>query len=141
MRASFGGGFPPTVLGVRGVAFAPDGKLLASHSGDDTICLWELRTGKRQGTLKGHTSTVNAIAWRKGDRLLASAGQEGTIWFWDADSGKGRFVIAQPEGFWSVAFAPDGKTLATGDSEGVIKLWDVATLLRQKAKKKSRGHQ
>ena len=40
------------------VAFSPDGKTLASGSGDKTIKLWDVATGKEQATLKGHTDMV-----------------------------------------------------------------------------------
>ena len=42
------------------VAFAPDGKTLASASGDGSIFLWNSETGEQQATLRGHTWPVAA---------------------------------------------------------------------------------
>ncbi|WP_433361932.1 caspase, EACC1-associated type [Streptosporangium sp. CA-115845] len=46
----------------------------------------------------------------------------------DILAGAGRGVIAVGEGSaWAVAYSPDGKTLAVSETDGTIRLWDVAT--------------
>ena len=54
---------------VRSVAFAPDGKQLASGSGDKTIKLWDVATGSLQRTLEGHSDSVWSVAFSPDGRI------------------------------------------------------------------------
>ncbi|CAK8712923.1 MAG: WD domain-containing protein, G-beta repeat-containing protein [Candidatus Electronema aureum] len=73
---------------VNGVAFPPDGRIVASGSSDKTIGIWEVRTGKRLQTLEGHTDGVNSVAFSPDGRLLASGSNDKTICIWDVSAGK-----------------------------------------------------
>ena len=48
---------------VRFIAFSPDGQTLASGSVDQTIRLWNMRTGQVRHVLSGHTNSVTSIAF------------------------------------------------------------------------------
>jgi len=66
------------------VAFSPDGNELASASYDKTIRVWDLLT-KRHRVLRGHTASVDRVAWRGADQLVTGSA-DGTIRLWDVPS-------------------------------------------------------
>jgi CHAT domain/WD domain, G-beta repeat len=68
---------------VNGVAFSPDGRLLATASGDRTARLWDPATGEHRRTLTGHTGWVRGVAFSPYGRLLATASGDQTARVWD----------------------------------------------------------
>jgi len=114
---------------VGGVAFSPDGKLLASASRDHTIKLWEVVSGIELRTLRGHSSGVNSVAFSGDGKLLASGSDDKTIKLWDVGAGSELRTLKGHSGdIRSVAFSPDGMLLASGGGwDKTIKLWDVAS--------------
>ncbi len=120
------------------ITFSPDGSTFASGSYDRTIRLWDVETWMHKHTLKGHAGGVSSVAFSPdgkqlasgslaGDRL-AGATFDGTIRLWDVATGTQKHILEGHRlGFYSVAFSPDGKTLASDGDDGTIRLWDVAT--------------
>jgi RNA polymerase sigma factor (sigma-70 family) len=130
--------------GVHAVAFAPDGRTLATGSADRTVRLWETATGREVRRLVGHSGEVTVLAFAPDGRTLASASDnptDRTISLWDVVTGaevrqfrlnslqvpigKERFVAVQG-GVHGLAFAPDGKTLAAVAWDRTVWLWDAA---------------
>ena len=110
------------------VVFSPDGKTLASRSGDDTVWLWDAVTGKHKHTLTGHTSNVRSVAFSSDRRTLASGSLDKTIRLWDVVTGKDKHTLTgHTSGINSVVFSLDGKTLASRSDDDTVRLWDTVT--------------
>jgi tetratricopeptide (TPR) repeat protein len=70
------------------VAFAVDGQVLASASGDKTVKLWDARTGQELRTLRGHTGGVTSVAFAADGKVLASASDASIVKLWDTRTGE-----------------------------------------------------
>jgi len=69
---------------VNGVAFSPNGKLIASASFDGTVKLWRY-DGKELESLKGHSDGVFGVTFSPDGKLIASASQDRTTILWNLE--------------------------------------------------------
>ncbi len=126
----------------KGVAFSPDGKILAAGTENLTVELWNAETGAHIATLEGYDpyrsyiKQVFSLAFSPDGKILATGTWHGSIKLWDVATRTEitTFTLsAYQSRIMSLAFSPDGKILAAGitDAEGsgpnIIRLWDMAT--------------
>ncbi|WP_051810086.1 hypothetical protein [Actinoplanes subtropicus] len=117
---------------VFGVAYAPDGHLLATSGDTGTVRIWQLAPdGTVQGgprELSGHRGEVWSPAFSPDGRLLAACGLDGTITVWRlAASGPPLVLRGHTGKVWRVAFSPDGRSLASTGDDGTVRIWNPAT--------------
>ncbi|HYV35552.1 MAG TPA: PQQ-binding-like beta-propeller repeat protein, partial [Gemmataceae bacterium] len=112
---------------VSALAIAPNGRTLASAGKDKTIRLWDVDNGKAFRVIDDYQSDVDELAYSPDGKNLAAGLKDGTVRLLDPITGKQLHVLDGHLNGWSasIAFAPDGKTLATADKQ--IRIWNAAT--------------
>jgi serine/threonine protein kinase/uncharacterized protein YjiK len=111
---------------VRSVTISPDGKMVASASGE-IIKLWELSTGEEIRTLSGHAELIQRIAFSPDGKMLLSGGNDKAIKFWNPHTGEEIRTLPGANLIDAVLFSPDGKMFVSCDRDFNIKLWNVET--------------
>jgi WD40 repeat protein len=127
------------------VAFRPDSRALAVQDAQRTLRLWDPASGEALQTLADHGQgqplPIAAVVFdRGGTRFASAAGHwslgffperatlQGTIKVWDSASGTElQELPGHAAGTLCLAFAPDGRTLASGGKDRVVRLWDLET--------------
>ena len=106
------------------VAIAPDSKTVAVSYHDGEVWIWDIPSRKRRAIFKGPPLSWYGLAFSPDGSRLAAGGK--SIHLWDTASGTELPAIGPAPPITKLAFAPDGKTLASGHEKD-IKLWDVAS--------------
>jgi WD40 repeat protein len=108
--------------------FSLDGNLLASGGQDGVIKIWDVASGACLNTFQAHEGAIWSLAF-SADRVLVSSSEvmNEDIKFWNITTGTCEKRLSGHSSIWSIAFSPDGKTLASGGQDTTIKIWDVVT--------------
>jgi WD40 repeat protein len=125
---------------VTGLAFAPDGRTLASVALDGKLLLAEVDKGRVIFERRAHRGGAFAVAYAPDGKRLATAGGDGLVRLWDAVRRQELRVLKGHKGdVAAVAFAPDGRTLASGGYDGQVILWEVSSGKRLKSFRATTG--
>lgn len=120
---------PQTVKTTEGsincMALTADGTLGASTDGDRDLFVWDLKSGKRVGTMKGSNYEITSAAIScDGKTIAAACGDK--LRLWDVErGGRNRILLGTPHSASLLAFSPDGSKIACGGRDREITIWDV----------------
>ncbi len=117
---------------VYALAFSPDGKWLASASGDNTAIIWDLAAEIPRHVLR-HEGPVYTIEFFPGGQKLATGSGDGRLSLWDLETGE---LIRQEkqhaDAIYSLTISRDASVIVTGGGNGnggdtIARIWDPAT--------------
>ena len=114
---------------VSNLAFSPDGKTIANGS-RDTIRFWDTITGEEKDALTGLPEHINNLSFSPdGKTIVSVTWGDGEVCISDRITGKLKktFTVEMTDNVFSIAFSPDGKIVAIGNSDGNIYLSDLNT--------------
>ena len=113
---------------IRTLALSADESQVATGSEDETVRIWNTRTGTLLSCLRGHENTITSLAFAPDGQRVASGSKDATLRIWAVSAGR---LLACCRGHLgavlSVAFAPDGQRVASGSWDGTVRIWDSST--------------
>lgn len=125
-------------------AFSPNGKVIAAAGAGQVVRLWTVADSGSGGvavkplaTLTGPANTIYSVAFGRDGQLLAAGSADGTVRMWNMADAAHPSLVGKPltvpgagtaDGYVeSVAFSPDGRTLAAGTAGKTVWLWNIAS--------------
>ena len=127
------------------IRLSPDGQYIASINSDQTITLWDYRTGKKLKISPKFKDRILSISFTSDGKNIVLGGEKG-VFIWDINKQKltrfeeeyARFIDSQimqhlrsmtfaypPATFYGIHVSPDKRFIASADSYGTAKFWNI----------------
>ena len=133
------GNLVPCITGASGwithfACMDPQGRQIALKSQNaPSLELWDAESHEKQSDLETIRERVTSLKSSRDGRQVAAGALSGAVYAWNLDGGKGKTVFNAHNGLvMGLAFSPNGKILATGGADQVIRLWDVNSFWNDK---------
>jgi hypothetical protein len=115
---------------VQALAFHPDGKRLFSGDSWGRLCCWPVTEANPKSLWdlpQAHDVWLRQLAVSPDGGTIATCAADGSVRLWAADGGAKKGEFLHTSDVLALAYAPDGKSLVTGDLAGTVRQIDLAT--------------
>ncbi len=113
---------------VNGFRYSPDSRTLAVSNGLE-IYFWDVDTGEQKNTITGYAEVLKSLMFSPNGKKLVSL--DDIVRIWNVDTHKLLKTLSAERSISSIAYSPDGETLACGTYDNTIMLYSVGTLERK----------
>jgi WD40 repeat protein len=111
------------------MAWFRNGEQLITAGDDALIHIWEIKSGKRVNSLKGHLGPITSLSYSPSLDLLASKSKDDLVHIWSMTTGECETSIEEPHsGYWmsNIDFHPLKPILASlGKDDAIIRIWGL----------------
>lgn len=113
---------------VKTIAYSANGDYLASGGDDYIVNLWNAKTGTLINKMQGHQGDIRQVMFSPNSKELVSVSIDQTIRIWNVETGEIIRTIKEDGPIWALSIHPEGKILATGNTNGEINIWTEGKL-------------
>ncbi|NJL85367.1 MAG: WD40 repeat domain-containing protein [Leptolyngbyaceae cyanobacterium SM1_1_3] len=110
---------------ITAIALTPDGKFLVGGGGEGKLKLWDLATFTLAATLTSHQGQISGLAIQDSAHRLISSSWDRTLRLWNLKTGALLKTQSSAHSAAITSLALRQMLLVSGDTEGVVKLWDL----------------
>ncbi|HEY7415828.1 MAG TPA: WD40 repeat domain-containing serine/threonine-protein kinase, partial [Ktedonobacteraceae bacterium] len=123
--------------GVRCLAWSPNSRTIVSGGENRGVHVWDAATGRKLAFYRANNQSVYAVAWSPDGKQVASASSDDKVHLWEPTATErwSNHVVEKAILFYAghsvrvgtLAWSPDGRSIASGGSDGTIHVWDART--------------
>lgn len=123
--------------GVRCLAWSPDSKTIVSGGENRGVHIWDAATGRKLAFYRANNQCVYAVAWSPDGKQVALASSDDKVHLWEPPAAKRwsnhivenatLFYAGHSVGVGTLAWSPNGRSIASGGHDGTIHVWDART--------------
>ena len=124
--AAFIGSLVTHKSSVNDVDFSQNGKVMVTCGDDRTIAVWDFAEKTLQKRFRGHVNAITSCRSDRDGRGAVSASTDGQVRFWQFDQYEDQRVFTKDSSspLKCVEFNRAATQLLTGDSDGIITVWN-----------------
>lgn len=118
---------------ISAVKFSPNGQRLLAASHDNTVCIWDVRSGQELAKLEGHRDAVRRVRYSSNGQCILTMSYDTTARLWDEDGRMTGILEGHTDTVTCGKFDEQGMQVVTGSQDQTVAIWDprVDSMIRR----------